>query len=56
VARFAARASTDRFFICIEAIDPKFSVAESARFLQSLDAAHVTEVIEEDGPLEHGHE
>jgi Protein of unknown function (DUF3341) len=56
VARFAARASTDRFFICIEAIDPKFSATESARFLQSLDAVHVTEVIEEDGPLEHGHE
>ncbi len=54
VARFA-RASTDRFFICIEATDPKFSATESARFLQSLQAVHVTEVIEEDGPLEHGH-
>ena len=54
VARFA-RASTDRFFICIEATDPKFSVTESARFLQSLQAVNVTEVIEEDGLLEHGH-
>ena len=53
VARFA-RASTDRFFICIEATDPKFSVTESARFLQSLQATHVTEVIEEYGPLESG--
>jgi len=54
VARFG-RASTDRFFICIEATDPKFSVTDSARFLQSLEAVHVTEVIEEEGPLEHGH-
>ena len=54
VARFG-RASTDRFFICIEATDPKFSVTESTRFLQSLEAVHVTEVIEEDGPLEYGH-
>jgi hypothetical protein len=54
VARFA-RASSDRFFICIEAADPRFSVTESARLLQSLQAVHVTEVIEEDGPLEHGH-
>jgi hypothetical protein len=50
-----ARASTDRFFICIEATDPKFSATESARFLRSLQAVNVTEVIEKDGPLESGH-
>ena len=54
VERFA-RASTDRFFICIDANDPKFNVAESTRFLQSLQAVNVTEVIEEDGLVEHGH-
>src|ERR1700680_3594573 len=54
VARFA-RASTDRFFICIEALDPKFSVTESARFLQSLDAQHVTEAHDEEAPQEHDH-
>jgi hypothetical protein len=54
VERFA-RASTDRFFICIEASDPKFNVTESARFLQSLDAQHVTEVRDDEAPLEHGH-
>jgi hypothetical protein len=54
VARFA-RATTDRFFICIESTDPKFSLADSARFLQSLSPTHVTEVREEEGPLEHGH-
>lgn len=54
VARFS-RASTDRFFICIEATDPKFSVTESARFLQSLNAQHITEVRDEEAPMEHGH-
>jgi hypothetical protein len=54
VERFA-RASTDRFFICIEATDPKFSVTESTRFLQSLNAQHVTEVRDDEAPLEHGH-
>jgi Protein of unknown function (DUF3341) len=54
VARFS-RATTDRFFICIEATDPKFSVTDSARFLQSLNAQHVTEVRDEEAPLEHGH-
>src|SRR5450432_82047 len=54
VARFS-RATTDRFFICIEATDPQFSVTESTRFLQSLDAQHITEVRDEEAPLEHGH-
>jgi hypothetical protein len=54
VDRFS-RASTDRFFICIEATDPKFSVTESTRFLQSLNAQHITEVRDEEAPLEHGH-
>ncbi len=54
VPRFS-RASTDRFFICIEATDPKFSVTDSTRFLQSLDAQYITEVRDEEAPLEHGH-
>lgn len=37
-------ASTDRFFICIEARDPKFHLADTARLLQGLKAHHVTEV------------
>jgi len=48
VARFAAHASVDRFFICIEAADPKFHLADSARFLQGLQAQHVTEVRDDD--------
>jgi hypothetical protein len=54
VERFA-RASTDRFFICIEATDPKFNVTDSTRFLQSIDAQYITEVRDEEAPLEHGH-
>jgi hypothetical protein len=46
VNRFA-RASSDKFFICIEATDPKFNLAETARFLQGLNAKHVTEVQDE---------
>jgi hypothetical protein len=55
VARFA-RASSDRFFICIEAADPKFSVAEATSFLQSLGAQYVTEVQDEEpiGERHHG--
>ena len=46
VPRFA-RASTDRFFLCIEARDPKFNLAETSRFLQSVNALHVDEVTDE---------
>ena len=47
VERFK-RASDDRFFLCILARDPKFHLAETARFLQSVSAQHVTEVHDED--------
>ena len=47
VERFA-HASTDRFFLCIEARDPKFDLTGSARFLQELNALHVTEVKDEE--------
>jgi hypothetical protein len=47
VERFA-HASTDRFFLCIEARDPKFDLAETSRFLQNLHAVHVTEVKDEE--------
>ena len=44
VERFAKHATTDRFFLCIEARDKKFNLAEAARFLQGVDAHHVSEV------------
>jgi Protein of unknown function (DUF3341) len=43
VHRFS-HASADRFFVCIESRDPKFDLAEAARFLQRLEAHHVSEV------------
>lgn len=46
VDRFS-QASTDKFFLCIQAKDPKFNLAETARFLQGLNATHVDEVKDE---------
>jgi hypothetical protein len=46
VRRFK-HASSDRFFLCIEARDPKFHIVESARFLQGLHAHHVSEVADD---------
>jgi hypothetical protein len=43
VPRFT-HASSDRFFVCIEAKDPKFHIADSARLLQEVHAHHITEV------------
>ena len=40
------RASIDRFFLCIEADDPKFSIEETRAFLEELKACKVTEVME----------
>jgi hypothetical protein len=39
-----ARASLDRFFLCIESTDPKFDREETARFLQTLHPVGVSEV------------
>ena len=44
VERFCKHATTDRFFLCIEARDKKFDLAEASRFLQGVDARHVSEV------------
>jgi len=46
VERFS-HASTDKFFLCIEARDPKFNLAESSRLLQECHAQHVNEVKDE---------
>lgn len=45
VADFA-RASVDRFFLCIESTDPKFERQKTREFLQSLQAREVVEVPE----------
>jgi hypothetical protein len=47
VERFT-HASTDRFFLCIESRDRKFELAQTAKFLQSVEAHHVHEVSNEE--------
>jgi hypothetical protein len=44
VDRFQKHASADRFFLCLQANDPKFSVSEASRFLKGIDAQHISEV------------
>jgi hypothetical protein len=44
VNRFQEHASNDRFYLCIEAADPKFNLADTSSFLKGLDAQHITEV------------
>jgi Protein of unknown function (DUF3341) len=44
VHRFAKHATSDRFFLCIEARDPKFALADASRFLHGLKATHISEV------------
>lgn len=44
VDRFQKHASVDRFFLCLEAEDPKFSVAEASRFLKEIEAENISEV------------
>ena len=39
-----ARASTDRFFLCIEATDPRFDVGGTKQFLEGLKPVGVSEV------------
>ncbi len=44
VHRFVKHATSDRFFLCIEARDPKFHLKDSAHFLKGLNASHINEV------------
>jgi hypothetical protein len=43
VERFAF-ASKDRFFLCIEAVDPRFDRTQTEEFLRTLNPRHVSEV------------
>jgi hypothetical protein len=45
VERFSKHATTDRFYLCLEARrHHHFNVADAARFLESVGAQHITEV------------
>jgi hypothetical protein len=44
VPSFAERASVDRFFLCIEANDPKFDRTKTKAFLEELNPEEVAEV------------
>src|SRR5271169_4364006 len=41
---FRNGATTDKFFLCLEAMDPKFSVTETRAFLEQFSPASVVEV------------
>ena len=43
------RATSDRFFISIEASDPRFDRAQTRALLESLAASHVEEIVDDDG-------
>ena len=44
VESFAKRASVDRFFLCIEASDPKFDAVRTRAFLEELNPEEVSDV------------
>jgi Alternative complex III, ActD subunit len=44
VERFQKHASVDRFYLCLEATDPKFAVAEATKFLKEIEAQNISEV------------
>jgi len=41
---FASGATTDKFFLCLEAHDPKFSVTDTRAFLEKFSPVSVVEV------------
>ena len=41
---FRDGATTDKFFLCLEALDPKFDLAETRAYLQTFEPNSVVEV------------
>jgi hypothetical protein len=41
---FCDGATTDKFFLCLEALDPKFDLAETKKYLESFQPVSVVEV------------
>jgi len=44
VERFVKHATTDKFFLCIEACDKKFNVEDAKRFFEGVHATNISEV------------
>ncbi|MGH6853779.1 MAG: DUF3341 domain-containing protein, partial [Methylocella sp.] len=44
VDRFQKHASVDRFYLCLQADDPKFNMSDATRFLKEIDAQNISEV------------
>ena len=41
---FRNGATTDKFFLCLEALDPKFDLVESKEYLQKFEPVSIVEV------------
>jgi hypothetical protein len=41
---FRDGASSDKFFLCLEALDPKFHLTDTAQYLETLGPVSVVEV------------
>jgi hypothetical protein len=41
---FRDGATTDKFFLCLEALDPKFNLVEAKAYLEGFQPASVVEV------------
>ena len=41
---FRDGATTDKFFLCLEALDPKFDLVEAKKYLESFQPVSVVEV------------
>ncbi len=41
---FRNGATNDKFFLCLEAMDPKFDLVDTTAYLKALDAVSVVEV------------
>jgi hypothetical protein len=48
IDRFVKHATTDKFFLCIEARDKKFNVDDAKRFFESVHATNINEVQDDD--------
>ena len=48
IDRFVKHATTDKFYLCIEARDKKFNVDDAKRFFETVHATNISEVRDDD--------